>query len=250
MIEVKNIYFAYKNKRCLSNINLNFEKGKFYGIIGPNGSGKSTLLKIISNNLKAVSGEILINGKNVKDYKGKALAQTLSVMPQSRHKPDMTVFDFAACGRFPYKTFASRLNDGDIKTVSNALAKTGLADFENRNLKSLSGGECQKVFLAQLLAQDTDYILCDEPTTFLDLSAEKEILNLLKKESETKCVVAVLHNLSFALKICDKVAVLDSGTVAEFGTPEIIVKNKTIDKVFNTKCNAVLINGKKEYIFL
>lgn len=248
MIEVKNLNFKYKDAEVLSNINVSFEKGKFYGIIGPNGSGKSTLLKLISNKLRPQSGEILIDNKKTYDYKGKMLSRKLSVMPQSRHKPDMTVFDFVACGRFPYKNFGSRLNKNDINIINNALRYTKTENFQNRNLKSLSGGECQRVFFAQLLAQDTKYLLCDEPTTFLDLSAEKDILEFLKVQSETKCVVAVLHNVPMALKYCDCIAVLEEGKMINFATPKEVVESKTIDRVFNTTCHTVFIDNVENYL--
>ncbi len=248
MIEVKNLHFAYRDTEVLDNVNINFEKGKFYGVIGRNGSGKSTLLKLISKKLQPQLGEILIDNENICDYKGKLLSRKLSVMPQSRHKPDMTVFDFVACGRFPYKTIGSRLNKNDIEIINRALEDTKTEAFKNRNLKSLSGGECQRVFLAQLIAQDTSYILCDEPTTFLDLSAEREILEFLKTQSKTKCVVTVLHNIALALKYCDCIAVLKDGELINFGTPKELVKSKTIDDVFDTTCHTVLIDDVENYI--
>lgn len=249
MIELKNVHFAYKNKAVLNGINLKFEKGKFYGIIGPNGSGKSTLLKLISKGISPYLGEILINGKNTADFKGKELAKLLGVMPQSRHIPDMTVYDFVACGRFPYRSFGGKLSDRDNNIINKALTCTNTKDFENINLKSLSGGECQRVFFAQLLAQDTDCMLCDEPTTFLDISAENEILNFLKSQAEEKCVVAVLHNIPLALKYCDRLAVLESGKIADFGSSEELIKSKILDRVFGAACHSVLINGDENFIF-
>ncbi len=246
MIRVNNASFSYRNAKVLKGVSLRFERGKLYGIIGPNGSGKTTLVKIMSDTTLNYGGEVLIDGKKIKEYKGKDLAKKLSLFPQNRHIPDMNAADYIAYGRFPYHGLNFKLNENDKSAVNYAVSKTATEEFLNRNVNELSFGERQRVYLAQLLAQDSDIALLDEPTNFTDISNKFTVMELLKDMKECgKCVVAVLHDLNLALEYCDEIAVIKDGEIVAVSTPKELVERGIIDSVFNVQCR--IVDG--EYFF-
>ena len=250
MIELENLCFSYDKTTFLSDITANFKKGKFYGIIGPNGCGKTTLLKLISNILSPLSGNIIIDGKSISDYKRIEFAKKVAVMPQVRQIPDMTVYDFVACGRFPYLDLSRRLRENDKLKIEEALKITDTVNFKDKNIKNLSGGERQRAYIAMLYAQDTEYILCDEPTTFLDIGYSLSVTSLLKRLSnENKCVIAILHDISSALKFCDEILVINEGKAVCFDRPESIVSSGILTEVFGVSSKLVESEGNIDYIF-
>ena len=237
MIELKNISFSYGKKSAINKLSTEFKRGILYGIIGPNGCGKTTLLRLICGLLKETQGEILIDGSPLSNYSQKELAKNISLMPQTRPVPDMTVYDFVSSGRFPYLGLSRKLREIDFEKIEKAMAATQTAEFANRYLTSLSGGERQRVYLALLLAQDTDYILLDEPSSFLDISHSilfNEILVSLKKNG--KCIVSVFHDISSALKCCDKILVMQNGELKFSGNSTETVKSEILKTVFGVKC--------------
>lgn len=249
MIELKNLSFAYGDHNTLSNINIKFTKGRLYSVIGPNGSGKTTLIKLISRLLEPESGSIEIDGKGISDYRRKELARKVAILPQSRPTPDMTVQSLVSSGRFPYLGFSGKLTRTDEAIVKKALADTHTAGFAHRNIRELSGGERQRVYLAMLLAQDTPAVLLDEPTTYLDISHQFAVMDILTHMRSTgKCVITVLHDISAALKYSDRVIVMERGNIISLGTPEETVAGGVISKVFGVDCEQIYLKNKPEYI--
>lgn len=250
MIEIQNLGFSYGRMNVLKDISLNFEKGKLYAVIGPNGSGKTTLIKLISRLNRANSGKLLLDGEPYDRIERKEFAKRVALLPQGRNVPSMSVYDLVACGRFPHLGFSRKLTADDENTVVSALRLTGTEAFAAKSVKKLSGGERQRVYIAMLLAQNSPYVILDEPTTHLDISAKFQIMNLLCNiKNNGKCVVAVLHDLDLALKYADEIILLSKGRVEITGTPEETVNSGKLGSVFGVKCESITINGQTVFYF-
>lgn len=250
MIKINNLSFSYGREPLLENISLDLERGKFYGIIGPNGCGKSTLLSLISGLLKPDKGEILLNGDSLGSIPRKKLAKKISLMPQIRPTPYMTVEDYLLCGRYPYRSDKDNSPKKDREIVLEALKLTETISLALRPVNELSGGERQRVYLALLLTQNTELILCDEPTTHLDIAANLSVMNIIcgMKDKE-KCVVAVLHDLASALRLCDELILIDRGRIIDIGTAQELIKRKSLDKVFGVKVIPINTENGQNFIF-
>lgn len=236
MIEIKNLYAGYGKKEILKNINLSFEKGEIVSIIGPNGSGKSTLVQCCAGILKPSAGEIIIDGKSLSDYKEKSLARTVSYLPQINSVSAITVRSLVMHGRFPYLGYPRRYSREDIEIAEKAMAAAGISRIADKSLSELSGGQQQKAHIAMRLAQNTEYIFFDEPTTYLDIKYQLEFAELMKKLRDSgKAVIAVLHDINTAFACSDKTALLNGGELAFFGTPEKAAESGEIEKVFGVK---------------
>lgn len=250
MIEVKNVSFSYGRQKALENINLNFECGKIYAVIGPNGSGKTTLIKLLSRLVKPKEGDVFIDNSNYKKITRKDFAKKIALLPQARNTPDVTVFDLVCYARFPYLDISKRLGEDDYRIVNSALCATDTLKLAQKNVKKLSGGERQRVYIAMLIAQDTPYVLLDEPNSHLDVFFTFQILSHLKYMKDNgKCVIVVLHNLDTALKIADEIIVMDNANAVYKGSAQKIVSCNAIEKVFKVKCKSALIDNKTEYFF-
>ena len=252
MIRLKNITAGYKEIEVIKNINISFEKGSITSIIGKNGSGKTTLLKTASKILKPFSGDIMLNGESIYNIPDKKLAKKISFLPQIRNTPNISVYNLVMHGRFPYLGFPRIPQDADKAIVEDALEKLRIKKHRNKNLRELSGGERQKVYIAMVLAQDTDYVFLDEPTTYLDINHQLEILDIIQElKNMGKAVIMVIHDLNNALTYCDKICLMDRGEVVIFDTPEAVYNSREIERVFHVKCDEVYIDGKaqRQYVF-
>jgi iron complex transport system ATP-binding protein len=250
MIEIKNLYFSYGKAETLSDISIKLEKGKFYAVVGPNGSGKTTLINILSRLKTPKRGELLLDGKPYKSFKRKSFAKKAALLPQSRNVPNILAYDLVSCGRFPHLGVSRKLSNDDKKIVLSALDTTDTLKFAEKNVKNLSGGERQRVYIAMLLAQNSPYMLLDEPTTHLDISAKLDIMNLLCKIKQNgKCVVAVLHDLDLALKFADEVILMSNGKIVSKKTPKETVEREKLQEVFGVKCESVTVKTATEYVF-
>ncbi|NLM43561.1 MAG: ABC transporter ATP-binding protein, partial [Clostridiales bacterium] len=219
MIRMKDVTAGYKGIEVIKNINIYFEKGTITSIIGKNGCGKSTLLKTASKLLEPFSGDVTLNGESIYNLHGKKIAKEISFLPQMRNVPSISVYNLVMHGRFPYLGFSRIPQYKDKAMVENALEKLGINEYRNENLSELSGGERQKVYIAMVLAQDTDYIFLDEPTTYLDINHQLEILDIIKElKNMGKAVIMVIHDLNCALTYSDKICPIDRGEVVIFDT--------------------------------
>lgn len=244
MIDTNNLAAGYGNHLVLSEINLHFEKGKITTIIGPNGSGKSTLMKCLARQLPYTKGDISLSGKPVESYTPKKYAQCVSYLKQTREVPLISVEHMVFHGRFPHMGFPRKYTEQDKACVKQAMHRVGIWDLRHKELPELSGGECQKVYLAMILAQEANVLLLDEPTTSLDICHQVTLLRLIKAlKEEGKTIVAVLHDMNLALKISDVVCVMQKGKVAFCGSPSQLVESKMIEKVFGVEINPVIIDG-------
>ena len=252
MIRLKDITAGYKGIKIIKNINVFFEKGSITGITGKNGCGKSTLIKTASGLIKPFSGDIMLDEENIYNIPDRKLAREISFLPQIRNVPNITVYNLVMHGRFPYLGFPRILQDEDKAIVENVLEKLDLKKYRNKNVKELSGGERQKVYLAMVLAQDTYYIFLDEPTTYLDINHQLEILDIIKELMNMgRGVIMAIHDLNSALTYSDKVCLLDKGGIVMFDTPEAVYNSREIERVFHVKCDKVYMEekGQSQYVF-
>lgn len=231
----------------LDDISLSIPEGKITTIVGPNGSGKSTLLKIISKLLKARDGSVLIYNKDIEAYKAKQFAKVVSMMPQSKGSlPNLTVKELVSFGRSPYKPFFQQhLTKDDEVAVEEALEMTNLKKYEDRLFYSLSGGEQQRARIALALAQHTDILLLDEPTTYLDIANQFEIMDLLTSINERYglTVVMVLHDLQQAAFYSDYMIAMKHGKIVAKGEAQQLLTPKFLKQVYEMDANIEFRDG-------
>ncbi len=239
-IRGSNIKVQYEGKEVLKGVSIAINKGEIVTIIGPNGSGKSTLIKAICRSVKIDDGEVLLEGKNIHNLPTKTIAKKLAVLPQVKSVTnDMLVESLVSYGRFPHLGFSKRLSKEDKDIVQWAMEKTGTIALRDRNVMTLSGGERQRAWIAMALAQKTDILVLDEPTTYLDISYQMEVLELVKELNETLgiSIVMVLHDLNQAIRYSDRIYVLKDGEVFDHGDPCEILDKETLKDVFNIEAD-------------
>lgn len=250
MIKADNLIFGYKNKTVIDGVSLSLSGGELCSVIGVNGSGKTTLVRLLDRSLRPSGGSISVDGRDALSYSPKEYARSVSRLPQTRQYPRVTVSDFIASGRYPHLGFSGRLTPGDVSALDRAVELTSTEQLLDRYLNELSGGEAQRVCFAMLLAQDTPYVLLDEPSTFLDAAGSLEITELmLKLRAIGKGVLAVSHDLSSVLKYSDKLLVIDGGRAAFYGSPSDGALLPVIERTFGVKCSVCEVDGEKEYFF-
>lgn len=236
MIAIKDLYSGYGDDDILMGVSLNILNNKLTVIAGPNGCGKSTLLKTISGIIKKTSGSIFIDDIDLSNISPLDRAKRIAYLSQNRSVPDIAVKNLVLHGRFPYLSYPRRYRAEDREAVDMALERMGIESLRDKMVSELSGGERQKVYIAMALAQGSDYLLLDEPTTFLDISHQFQLLDLAKELcSENKSVVMVLHNLESALSIADSFILMDKGRLLFEGSVDDVYSSKLIDKVFNVE---------------
>ncbi|WP_042352867.1 ABC transporter ATP-binding protein [Bacillus massiliigorillae] len=235
-VEARNIAH-HVGQFALQNINLTFPKGQVTAIVGPNGSGKSTFLKIVSQLLNLHEGYMFVHNKPIQHYKQKEFAQILSMLPQSKQAlPDLTVEELISFGRYPYKgLFQQQSSNKDKEIVQWAMNITGTTKHRERMFHQLSGGEQQKVRIAMALAQKTDIILLDEPTTFLDLSHQLDVMEMLQQINIDYgiTIIMVLHDLQQAATYCHNMIAMKQGRVAQVGQPKQILTPQFLKEVYD-----------------
>ncbi|HHY77218.1 MAG TPA: heme ABC transporter ATP-binding protein [Clostridiales bacterium] len=236
-VKVENLYFFYGETNILEDINLSFQAGSFISIIGPNGSGKSTFLKNLSRYLEPQKGIVLLGGKDINQLSKKEISRNVSVVPQNiLLEFDFKVKDIVMMGRHPYVNRWKGETEEDREIVEKAMKYTNILHFSDRSYNELSGGEKQRVILAQALAQQPKVLLLDEPISHLDLQYQVEILDLVKRLTvkEGMTVISVLHDLNMASGYSDKIIMLKDGKVYCQGKPEEVLTAENIAHVFNT----------------
>ncbi|UUM31980.1 Fe(3+) dicitrate ABC transporter ATP-binding protein FecE [Vibrio japonicus] len=242
MITTQQLSVAYGDTTIIENLSVTIPKGKVTALIGPNGCGKSTLLKTLSRINKPKSGEIFVEQTPLGKIKDKILAQQLSLLPQVLVSPEgITVRKLVEYGRSPYVSHWGRLSQADKAIVEQAMTETGVLDLAEQNVESLSGGQRQRAWIAMVLAQDTEIVMLDEPTTYLDLSHQIELMELMRTMNEQgKTVIVVLHDLNQACRYCDHLVVLKKGQLMAQGSPEDVFTEQLLQEVFDL--DAVVIN--------
>jgi hypothetical protein len=230
---------GYKDVAIVENLNFNITDGSFTVIVGPNACGKSTLLRSLARLLEPLSGEILLDGKDISRLPTKLVAKRLGLLPQASVSPEgITVRDLVARGRFPHQRMLRQWSAEDDAAIEQALSATGVSELAHRQMDTLSGGQQQRVWISLVLAQQTSLLLLDEPTTFLDITHQLEVLNLCKRlhSSGNYTLIAVLHDLNLAFRYATHLIVMKEGGIVAEGTPETIVTADLIENVYGIEC--------------
>lgn len=246
MIEVKDISKQFGKKIVLDGVDLLFPIGKITSLIGSNGAGKSTLLSIISRLITQDDGIVMVNEKNVIDYKNKILAQKLSILKQSNHvRLKLTVRELVSFGRFPYSQ--DKLTAKDWIKVDTAINFLDLADIQHAYIDELSGGQKQRAFMAMVVAQDTEYVLLDEPLNNLDMKHSVQAMKTLRRLADElkKTILIVLHDINFASHYSDYIVALKDGKVKYNDATENIINEEVLKDIFGINITISEFNHKK-----
>ncbi|MBQ2739729.1 MAG: ABC transporter ATP-binding protein [Oscillibacter sp.] len=234
MLEIRHLQAGYPGKPVLQDVSLSIPSQKVTVILGPNGCGKSTLLRAICGVLPASGGEVFLDGEALLTLPPKLLARKTAYLPQSRRVPDITARTLVLHGRFPYLGYPRRYRREDYRAAEEAMAQMGVTALRDSSMSQLSGGQRQKIYIAMALAQDTPVILLDEPTTYLDIYYQIQMIRQAKDLArQGKTVVMVVHDLSRAMTAADHIVLMDHGTVIMEGTPEEIYASGKLNSVFH-----------------
>ncbi len=236
MLELSNVSAGYGKTEILRNLSIGFEKNRLTSIIGPNGCGKSTLLKAALGMIPHMQGEISIDNVNLSTLKRKAIAKQIAYLPQGRGTPDMTVEQMVLHGRFPHLSYPRQYTSRDRDIAASAMDKAGIREFALKPVYALSGGMRQSVYIAMALAQETEYILLDEPTTYLDISHQLDVMRLLRNLADDgRGIVAVMHDLPLAFQFSDMVMVMDQGRIFAHQTPGEVCESGLVEQIFGVR---------------
>lgn len=245
-LAAENITYKQSAIFSLEDISLKFAQNKITSIIGPNGSGKSTLLKVMTNLIQADEGAIMINNASITTLKPKALAKQLTMLTQVQNNQlDLTVNELVAHGRMPHKKWYEKLDTEDFRMIEWAIAMTNLKHLAHTPIQLLSGGERQRAWIAMAIVQSPKILLLDEPTTYLDISHQLEVMELVQYLNQTldMTIVMVLHDINQAAKYSDYLAVMKNGRLVQTGTPNKVITEKLFRDIFAIHVNIYQENG-------
>ncbi|GEL77613.1 iron ABC transporter ATP-binding protein [Tenuibacillus multivorans] len=234
MISIKNLSKKYGQKTVVNNVNVEIQKGKITSFIGPNGAGKSTLLAAVSRMIKQDLGEVFVDGRELKKWNNTELSKKVAILKQSNHlNVRLTVRELVSFGRFPYSQ--GRLSEIDWQHVDEAISFMELQELENQFLDELSGGQRQRAFIAMVIAQDTDYILLDEPLNNLDMKHSVQIMKVLRRlvDELGKTVVIVIHDINFASFYSDYIVALKNGAVINQGPTDKMIDRVNLKEIYD-----------------
>lgn len=237
-----NLYLGYGDRPVVRGVDIAIPSGKLTVVIGANGSGKSTMLRGLARLLAPSSGEVLLDGKAIHALSTREVATIMGVLPQTPSAPEgIVVADLVGRGRYPHQGWFRRWTSEDDAAVMQALASTGMEAFAERPVDSLSGGQRQRVWIAMVLAQGTELLLLDEPTTYLDIQHQVEVLDLLTElvRSGGRTIAVVLHDLNLACRYADHIVAMKDGTIVAEGVPAQIVTEALVHEIFNLKAQVV-----------
>lgn len=238
-LSASGLTLSYGDNQVVHDLDLVIPEGKITSIVGSNGCGKSTLLRGLARLMKPKAGQVILNGKSISTLPSKEVARVLGLLPQSPLSPEgITVWDLVGRGRHPHQGTFARWSEADSRAVSQALAVTSITDLAGRHVDELSGGQRQRVWIAMVLAQETGILLLDEPTTFLDVAHQVDVLELLADLNKDRgsTIVMVLHDLNMAARYSDQLVAMKDGAIYQVGSPEEVVTRKTVEAVFGLEC--------------
>lgn len=234
-VEGRGVDIAYDGRRVVSGLDIAVPAGRITALVGPNGSGKSTIIRALARLAVPSRGEVFLDGRAIRHLSGRELARRMSLMPQSPFSPDgLTVRELVGYGRFPHRRLMGGASARDVAAVDRAIAMTGLAELADRPVDHLSGGQRQRAWIAMAVAQETETMFLDEPTTFLDMAHQAEVLNLLRRlnRREGRTIVMVLHDLNHAARYADHILALREGRIVSAGHPADIITAGLLREVF------------------
>lgn len=249
-MKIQNLLKKYRDKTVVSNVSFDIPKQKITALIGPNGAGKSTVMSIISRLIATTEGSVELEGKEIHQWDNKELAKKLSILSQSNHtNMKLTVEELVAFGRFPHSS--GRHSQEDLRKIQQAIHYMELDEQKSQFLDELSGGQRQRAYIAMVIAQDTEYILLDEPTNNLDIYHASKLMQTLRKLCDDlgKTIVIVLHDLNFAAFYSDYIAAFKNGEIAKFGTVQEVMTKENLQNIYNIAFDVMNIEGKPLSIY-
>lgn len=241
-LHVESLEAGYGTRKILTGLDITVPPGAISAIVGANACGKSTLLRCFARLLRPSAGQVVLDGRSVREIPTRELARRMGLLPQSPIAPDgITVADLVSHGRHPHQGILSRWTRADDVAIAAALEATRTTDITDREVDQLSGGQRQRVWIAMALAQETDILLLDEPTTFLDIAHQVEILDLLVDLNQARgtTIVMVLHDLNLAARYADHLVALRRGKVHASGAPELVLTEHMVHEVFGVACRII-----------
>ncbi|MFF2459368.1 ABC transporter ATP-binding protein [Peribacillus simplex] len=250
MVEVKKLFKKYNSKTVVEDVSIEIVKGKITSFIGPNGAGKSTVLSMISRLITRDSGEVLIDGKDMAKFNSNELAKKIAILKQANHiNIRLTIRELVAFGRFPYSQ--GKLTKEDWKHVDEAIEYMELADMQDKFLDQLSGGQQQRAFIAMVIAQDTEYVLLDEPLNNLDMKHSVQIMKVLRRLADElgKTVIIVIHDINFASCYSDYIVALKDGKVVHNGPTEQVINSNVLKEIYDMDIEIQSINDNKICVY-
>ncbi|AJY76780.1 ABC transporter ATP-binding protein [Paenibacillus beijingensis] len=241
-LHTKQLNISYADRLIVNNLNLSIPMGKITALVGANGSGKSTILKTMARIMKPTGGGVFLNGKSIHSQSTKEIAKQLAILPQSPTAPDgLTVSELVSYGRFPHQKGMGSLKKEDKEIINWAVQATGLEAFSDRPVDQLSGGQRQRAWIAMALAQETDLLFLDEPTTYLDMTHQLEVLKLLQRlnAEQGRTIVMVVHDLNHATRFAQHMVAIKHGVVVSEGTPQEVMTHDVLRNVFGIEADVV-----------
>jgi iron complex transport system ATP-binding protein len=238
----KQVDIAYGDRIIVEQLNLTIPTGKITALVGANGSGKSTILKTLARIMKPKDGAVFLDGKAIHNQSTREVAKQLAILPQNPTAPDgLTVSELVGYGRFPHQKGFGSLTKEDKRIIHWAIEVTGIAEFRDRPVEQLSGGQRQRAWIAMALAQQTDFLFLDEPTTFLDMAHQLEVLELLHKlnKEEQRTIVMVVHDLNHAARYAQHMIAIKKGKVVCEGAPDQVMTHEVLREVFGIEADIV-----------
>ena len=249
-IEICNVSAGYEKKDVLRGVDLEIPAGRITTLIGSNGSGKSTLLRAVLGFVPLRGGDIRLEGVSIKGLSRAELARRAAYLPQGKNVPDITAGRMVLHGRFPYLDYPRRYSPGDYAIAGAAMEQMGIGELWERPVSRLSGGMRQKVYIAMALAQQAGLIVMDEPTTYLDIGQQIRFAEMIRKLSEEgKTILLVLHDILLALKLSHRIAALQEGRIAGFGTPEEILEAGVTERLYGVKVRTAETDKGVQYYY-
>lgn len=249
-MKIKDLTKKYEQKKVVDDVSIDIPKGSVTSMIGPNGAGKSTVLNMISRLIARDSGEVYLKGKDIHQWKSKELAKRLAILTQSHNvQMKLTVRELVSFGRFPYS--GSHLNQEDHQMINQAMAYMELDEFADCFIDELSGGQRQRAYIAMVIAQDTEYILLDEPTNNLDIYHATNMMKIVRRlcDELNKTIILVLHEINYAAFYSDYICALVDGKVAKFGTVKEVMNKETLSQIYKVDFEIIEIEGKPLSIY-
>ena len=237
-LNAENLCLRYGKKVIAKGVNLDFSKPEIISIMGPNGSGKSTILKALGNLLEPSMGVVQLNGEDMRNLDSNKIAKIISVLPQSAIAPgDLRIYDLVMYGRMPHRGFFASVSEADRIAVQSALEATGLQHLQDRRIDSVSGGERQRAWLAMAIAQEPEILLLDEPTTYLDVHHQLELMELVANLHHKRqlTVIMVLHDLNHAARYSQRIIAVKEGRIIANGSVEEVFTEQTLENLYGVK---------------
>ncbi|AET57774.1 ABC transporter ATP-binding protein [Paenibacillus terrae] len=241
-LKTANLDIAYEDRLIVEDLNVEIPQGKITALVGANGSGKSTILKTMARIMNPKGGSVLLDGKSIHKQSTREVAKQLAILPQNPTAPEgLTVTELVSYGRFPYQKGFGSMKADDRKMVEWAIQVTGMSEFHDRPIDQLSGGQRQRAWIAMALAQDTDILFLDEPTTFLDMAHQLEVLHLLEylNTSAERTIVMVVHDLNHAARYAQHMVAIKKGKAEAVGTPTEVMSPDVLREVFGIEADIV-----------